>query len=109
MRGWILVLALLAAFARPAAALDRDAVEKLAYGDSEERIAAIAALVAEGDPRAVTVLRALAEGELNGNVVTCPCHGGQFDVTTGQVVGGPPPESIKTYACATEGDDIVVN
>jgi len=64
MRGWILAALLLAAFARPATALDRAAVEKLAYGDSEERIAAIAALVAEGDPRAVTVLRALAEGEL---------------------------------------------
>jgi urea transport system permease protein len=64
MRGWVLVLALLAAFARPAAALDRAAVEKLAYGDSEERLAAIAALVAEADPRALTVLQALADGEL---------------------------------------------
>ncbi len=27
----------------------------------------------------------LAEGELNGKVVTCPWHGWQYDVTTGQV------------------------
>lgn len=26
----------------------------------------------------------LAEGTLNGNVVTCPWHGWQFDVTTGR-------------------------
>ena len=25
----------------------------------------------------------LSEGTLGGTVVTCPCHGGQFDVTTG--------------------------
>ncbi|MGQ0545029.1 MAG: urea ABC transporter permease subunit UrtB [Betaproteobacteria bacterium] len=45
-------------------ALDRPAVEKLVFGESEERLAAIAALVAEGDPKAVDVLRALAEGEM---------------------------------------------
>ena len=53
-----------AALAGPAAALDRAAVEKLAFGESEERIEAIGALVTEGDPRAVPVLNALAEGEL---------------------------------------------
>ena len=40
----------------------------------------------------------LAEGELSGSVVTCPCHGGQFDVTNGQVVAGPPREPTPTYA-----------
>src|SRR5262249_21129886 len=64
MRGWLLLALLLAAFARPAAALDRAAVEKLAYGDSEERLAAIAAIVAEGDPRALAIFQALADGDL---------------------------------------------
>src|SRR6266850_175580 len=48
----------------PALALDRAAVEKLAFGDGDERIEAIAALVAEGDPKARDVLKALAEGEM---------------------------------------------
>src|SRR6266850_3548313 len=48
----------------PALALDRAAVEKLAFGDGDERIEAIAALVAEGDPKAREVLKALAEGEM---------------------------------------------
>ena len=39
-------------------------VENLAFGDSEEKVEAIAALVAEGDPRAVPVLQALVDGEL---------------------------------------------
>src|SRR5262245_30585477 len=65
MRRWIIALALVAtAFARPAAALDAAAVEKLAYGDSEERIGAISALVTENDPRALAVFQALAEGDL---------------------------------------------
>jgi len=39
-------------------------VEKLASDDNDEKIAAIAALVAEGDPKAAEVLRQAAEGEI---------------------------------------------
>lgn len=28
----------------------------------------------------------LSEGTLEGSVVTCPCHGTRFDVTTGEVI-----------------------
>ena len=31
----------------------------------------------------------LATGELDGTAVTCACHGGQFDVTSGAVLHGP--------------------
>ena len=31
----------------------------------------------------------LSSGGLRGNVVTCPLHGAQFDVTTGKKVGEP--------------------
>jgi urea transport system permease protein len=45
-------------------ALDRAQVEKLASEDNDEKIAAIAALVAEGDPKTADVLRQAAEGEI---------------------------------------------
>ena len=44
--------------------LDRAQVEKLASDDNDEKIAAIAALVAEGDPKAAEVLRQASEGEI---------------------------------------------
>jgi urea transport system permease protein len=47
-----------------ALALDRAALERLASDDNDEKIAAIAALVAEGDPKAAEVLRQAAEGEI---------------------------------------------
>ncbi len=31
----------------------------------------------------------LSEGELNKNILTCPDHGAQFDITTVKVLGGP--------------------
>ena len=45
-------------------ALDRAQVEKLASEDNDDKIAAIAALVAEADPKAADVLRQAAEGEI---------------------------------------------
>ena len=56
--------ALLLALAGHAWALDKSAVEQLAFGDAEEKTAAVAALVAEGDARAVPLLQALSEGEV---------------------------------------------
>jgi 3-phenylpropionate/trans-cinnamate dioxygenase ferredoxin subunit len=39
----------------------------------------------------------LSEGELDGTSVICPCHVGEFDVRTGEVLDGPPPEPVTTY------------
>ena len=57
-------LILLCFAAPPVLAIDQAAVEKLAFGDSDERSAAIAALVAEGDPRAALLLQATSDGEM---------------------------------------------
>jgi urea transport system permease protein len=45
-------------------ALDRGALQQLASDDNDEKIAGIAALVVEGDPRAAAVLAQAAEGEI---------------------------------------------
>jgi urea transport system permease protein len=50
--------------ASSALALDAATVNKLGFGDGDEKIAAIAALVAEGDPAAAALLQAAADGEL---------------------------------------------
>jgi 3-phenylpropionate/trans-cinnamate dioxygenase ferredoxin component len=47
----------------------------------------------------------LSEGELSGTVVTCPCHGGRFDLTNGAVVGGPPREATPTFLVQVVGDE----
>lgn len=39
----------------------------------------------------------LADGILVGRVVTCGCHGSQFDVTTGAVLKGPATAPIQTF------------
>lgn len=44
----------------------------------------------------------LAEGRLEGTVVTCPCHGSRFDVTSGAVLRGPALEPVRSYAARVE-------
>ena len=45
-----------------------------------------------------------ADGTLEGTVVTCGCHGAQFDVTNGAVMAPPAPEPVRAYP-VREGDD----
>ena len=50
----------------------------------------------------------LGEGELDGQIVTCPWHGWQFDVTTGEVVphGGM---AVDCYPVEVRGDDVFID
>ena len=48
------------------------------------------------------------EGTLEGTVVTCGCHGAQFDVTTGDVLTPPAPEPVKAYPLRVDGGNLVI-
>jgi nitrite reductase/ring-hydroxylating ferredoxin subunit len=50
----------------------------------------------------------LSEGEVEGTVVTCPWHGGKFNITNGEVLGEPAPEGVKSYKVLLEGEDIKI-
>ena len=50
----------------------------------------------------------LSDGELDGKTVTCPCHGSQFDVTTGEVLNPPATEPVPVFPLQIEGDEIRV-
>jgi nitrite reductase/ring-hydroxylating ferredoxin subunit len=50
----------------------------------------------------------LAEGDLDGTTVTCACHGSEFDVTTGDVLGGPATEPVDSYKVQVDGDDLKI-
>lgn len=50
----------------------------------------------------------LADGDLSGTTIICACHDGEYDITTGEVLDGPPPEPILTYPVKVVGDEIQV-
>lgn len=49
----------------------------------------------------------LAEGGIEGSVVTCPWHGWSFDVTTGECTFNPSVRQ-ETFKVKEEGEDIFV-
>jgi nitrite reductase/ring-hydroxylating ferredoxin subunit len=50
----------------------------------------------------------LAKGKLDGTIVTCPCHGSQFDVTTGKVLRGPAQQAVRSRLVQIEGESLLV-
>ncbi len=47
-------------------------------------------------------------GEIDGNAITCECHGSTFDMTTGEVLEGPATEPVATFPVRDEGGDLQI-
>ena len=50
----------------------------------------------------------LGQGDCEGTKVTCPLHGWQFDVTTGECVLNPAVK-VNQYEVKIEGPDVYIN
>lgn len=50
----------------------------------------------------------LSEGDLTGEEVECPLHGGTFNVKSGEVLGPPASDNLTVYPVRVDGDDILV-
>ena len=50
----------------------------------------------------------LSEGDLDDTIVECPCHGSQFDITTGEAVVGPASEPLDVFTVREEDDELQV-
>ena len=48
----------------------------------------------------------LSEGEVEGTTVTCPWHGAQFNLSSGEVLRAPAPAGVKSYTVHVQGDEI---
>jgi 3-phenylpropionate/trans-cinnamate dioxygenase ferredoxin component len=50
----------------------------------------------------------LSEGDLDGEIVTCPWHFSRFNVRTGEVVTSPAEEAISVYETKVEDGGVYV-
>src|SRR5438132_13171602 len=88
-------------FSSASLAQDAKTVEKLAFGESDDKVEAIAALVASGDEKSAAVLQALADGELytSGKRVLIVKGESATDAVTGEKLAKAPDDK----------EDITVN
>jgi nitrite reductase/ring-hydroxylating ferredoxin subunit len=50
----------------------------------------------------------LAEGDLEETTVICVCHGSEFDVTSGEVLGLPAREPVGSYEARVVGENLEI-
>jgi nitrite reductase/ring-hydroxylating ferredoxin subunit len=50
----------------------------------------------------------LSNGELDGTAITCPWHGGQFDLVTGRVLAPPPMTDVASFDVRIENADVLL-
>jgi nitrite reductase/ring-hydroxylating ferredoxin subunit len=50
----------------------------------------------------------LSDGEIVGDEIECPLHGGAFDIRTGQPVALPVVVPVETYRVRVVGDEVQV-
>lgn len=50
----------------------------------------------------------IGEGELEGEVVTCPWHGAKFNVKTGEVLAPPARKGVWSFPVKVQGNDVLV-
>ena len=51
----------------------------------------------------------LSEGYIDGDVIECNFHNGQFDIKTGEVVAPPCMIPVKTYPAVVEGGTVFID
>jgi nitrite reductase/ring-hydroxylating ferredoxin subunit len=50
----------------------------------------------------------LAEGDLEVTTVTCPCHGSEFDATSGEVLAPPARVPVGSYETRVKGKNLEI-
>lgn len=50
----------------------------------------------------------LTDGWLEGYLIECPLHNGQFDVRNGEGMGAPITENLRTFSVSIRGSDVLV-
>jgi 3-phenylpropionate/trans-cinnamate dioxygenase ferredoxin subunit len=50
----------------------------------------------------------LSDGEVSGDEIECPLHGGAFEIRTGMPANFPVVVPVETYAVKTEGQTVLV-
>lgn len=51
----------------------------------------------------------LSDGDIDGDLVICPCHGGSFDLRSGVAVDAPARRALVVYAVQVQNGQIVVS
>ncbi len=90
----------------PADAVAPGRAQRVAVGAQAVAVFNVAGRFHVTDDTCTHGFSSLSEGDLDGCVVTCPWHGGQFDVTTGLAVAPPCTAPLNVYRCTVRDGQV---
>jgi pyruvate oxidase len=93
--------------AEPGAVAEK-ALLRVKAGDKVLALACLEGQLSAIDDRCPHFGASLSDGEIEGGVVVCPWHYGEYDLRTGQCVRGSH-QGVKTYPVEIRADGIFVN
>jgi nitrite reductase/ring-hydroxylating ferredoxin subunit len=91
------------------AELNEGAMKGIELGDLQIAIYNVEGEIYATDNICTHAFALLTDGFLDGDVIECPLHGGCFKIKTGEGMGAPISEDIKTYPVRLSGDTIEIN
>jgi nitrite reductase/ring-hydroxylating ferredoxin subunit len=91
------------------AELGEGAMKGIELGDLQIAIYNVEGEIHATDNICTHAFALLTDGFLDGDVIECPLHGGCFKIKTGEGMGAPISEDIKTYPVRLSGDTIEIN
>jgi nitrite reductase/ring-hydroxylating ferredoxin subunit len=89
--------------------LNEGAMKAVDLGDLQIAIYNVEGEIYATDNICTHAFAMLTDGFLDGDVIECPLHGGCFKVKTGEGMGAPISEDIKTYPVRLNGETIEIN
>ena len=88
--------------------LKEDEVQAFKVLDTKVAVANVAGTFYAFDDTCTHEGCSLAEGDLEETILTCSCHGSQFDVTSGALVRGPAQEPVKSHETRVEDGNLEI-
>ena len=85
-----------------------DSIKQFYLGDLEVLIVNLGGHFFSLEGRCTHAGAPLGEGTMTGEVLTCPWHGSQFQITDGEVIKGPAEKQLTTYPTDVRGNAVFI-
>ncbi|OGY28052.1 MAG: hypothetical protein A3F33_01685 [Candidatus Woykebacteria bacterium RIFCSPHIGHO2_12_FULL_43_10] len=89
--------------------LNKGQTKKVLVQDREIALANVNGQIIAFDDTCTHEYCSLSDGELSEFKITCPCHGSQFDIRSGEVLNLPASIPVQTYETKVEDGEVFIN
>lgn len=91
-----------------ASEVEENDIEAFSTGERLIAVARVRGQFYAVDDRCTHKECSLSEGVVDEQTVTCPCHGSEFDLTTGEPLTLPATKAVEQFEVLVDGEELYV-